>query len=156
MSISTFSGSTFSICVTPQESDLNEAAFELLAMIPVSNVITYPEASITEAIIEQLFIDTVGVMPARKGSKTGDESNIEMGYNSEDAGQVALVAVATTKFAHAFKMELDDKPSGGATNTIVWGRALFPISKIGSGGADDFVPLNVTMKVQQLLTIPAT
>lgn len=154
---STFSGSKFYICETAQESDLaNQAAFELLTFVQVSKVVTFPEASVTESILENLYIDTTGITPARKGSTSGDESDIEIGFDSDDVGQVALRGVSDTKYAHAFKMEFNDIASGGSTNTIIYGRALFAKAKVGSGGADDFVTLMVKIKIQQLLTVDAT
>lgn len=142
-------GGKFYVCATAQETDLNQAAFELLTWVEVENIVTLPELSVTENIIESPYVDS-DMVNARKGSKTGNESGIELGFDYAATGQAAMLVAANTKFKYAVKRELADMPSGGSTNTITYTRVLITLPTRSGGGVDDMVNDTFTMKVQQV------
>ena len=142
-------GGKFYICATPSEVDLLQAAFELLTWIEVEKIVTLPEISVTENIVESAYIDS-NMVSARKGSKNGNESSVEVGFDYAATGQAAVLTAAGTKFKYPVKRELNDMPSGGSTNTITYSRALITLPVRSGGGVDDMVNDTFTLKVQQV------
>lgn len=126
--------STFSICVTPQAADLNQAAFEALAFVAVGNVGNIGEMGTTTNILNYDTM-TDSVSDKAKGISNAGDPDIECARVVGDAGQVAMRAAAATNFVYAFKLERDD---GTITNTIIFNRGLVVGPKRPNGRNEDF------------------
>ena len=142
-------GGKFYICETSQETDLLQAAFELLTWVEVENIVSIPELSISENIVERNYLDS-DIVGIRKGMKVGAESSLEVGFDSTKSGQAAVRTASATKFKYAVKRELNDIASGGSTNTILYSRALVTQPTLAGGGAEDEANDTFTIKVAQV------
>lgn len=134
MTISSTTGTTISI--GPANSTANtEAAYEALTYVDIgevgglgdfgdtSNLITF--TSLTAARVRKL-----------KGSRDGGELALSVANDPLDAGQIALKAAEKTKFTYAFKVEFDDMPEPGGSNTVIYFRALVNSAQFSGQDAD--------------------
>lgn len=142
-------GGKFYISETAQETDLNQAAFEGLTWVEVENLVNIPELAISENIIERQYIDT-DIVGVQKGLKVGNESSLELGFDSTLPGQAAVRTASATKFKYPIKRELNDIAAGGSTNTIIYSRALITQPMLAGGGAEDEANDTFTIKIAQV------
>lgn len=156
MGISTHQGRKFYVYETAQATDMSQGDFESVpspSWVLINNIVTPPDIVIEQSFIDTDFIDETGIASTLKGAQTGSESDFEIGFDSADAGHVAIETMANTKFTYAFKSELNDIASGGSTNTIQYGRAMLGVPSFPSGGKDDFVSMVIKFKLQQKLAL---
>ncbi|KQU72412.1 hypothetical protein ASC75_23800 [Aminobacter sp. DSM 101952] len=104
------------ICTTPQPVDLDQAAYEALTWIEVSNVGAVGEAG-TQTNIPTYDELSTDVTQKGKGISNADDPTVECGRNLTDPGQIALRAAAKTNFNYAFKFEDKDAPDASPTNS---------------------------------------
>ena len=133
-----YKGAIYSVCETPQPSDLDQAGFEALTFVAVAGTLTLPESGITDSMVSQQFVSP-GVDQNYKGHKSaGVGVTLELGSLPEDDGQIALKAMAATRFNYAYKIELADRETGLGTNTFIYNRGVVggPVNPFGGG--EDF------------------
>lgn len=129
--------SKFYICATPQNSDLNQGAYEALVFVEIGSIVTLPDMGSTANIVSQDYVNT-DVSQKRKGFQNAGESELVIGRDHEDAGQDALRVAAATRYNYAFKLESADAPSSSFTNTIRYSRGVISGPMLTGGGGEDF------------------
>jgi len=92
-----------------------------------------------------------------KGSRDAGDMALVVGLDAFDAGQTALIAAELTNFQYAFKVELDDAPEAGGTNTIKYFRALVNSVRDNVGASNNVNRTNYTLPItSKIVTVPAT
>lgn len=145
----TLSGAKLYICTTPQNTDLNEAAFEALTYVQVKGVGSHGETGTNTNIVSYDTWDTEFVQKAKGTSNAGDPE-IELARIAGDSGQVALRTAGDhfNKNNYAFKIELNDAPTAG-TPTTIFNRGMVTGPRIPFGRNEDFITEIYTLALQQ-------
>jgi len=130
-------GGIVSVAAAPAPADLDAAAFALLTWVEVKQVGNHGETGSSTNI---LTYDTWGtdVIQKAKGMTDAGSPEIEVARLVTDAGQVILRAAALTNFNYAVKLEKNDMPSGGSTNTIIYNRGIITGPTRPNGRNEDF------------------
>jgi hypothetical protein len=141
-----FLGAKVSICATAQASTLNQAAYEGLTYVEVDPVVTPMSVSEEVSMVSQGYINRSRAV-FQKAKYTGVSSELVVGYDSADAGQIAVFAASRASGKYAFKMEMTDG-TATMTPTIVYFRALVGPRAQAGGADEDFVnhtyPIQIT------------
>lgn len=124
------------ICATPATTELNQAAYEALTWVEISNVGSMGEIGNNQPINNYTTWND-GTMKA-KGTPDYGSPELEIGRDTGDAGQDALRVAATLNSPHAFKVERNDALTGGGTNTMIYNRALVTGPRRPQGRSEDF------------------
>lgn len=129
----TNSGSKLYICVTPQNSELDEEGFEALTYVQVNKVGSVGERGITTNIATYDTWDTLVALKGKGISNAGDPE-VEMARDLTDPGQIAMRAAGAPDVpsAYAFKVE---RPSG----EVEYMRGLVTGPRTPGGRNEDFV-----------------
>ena len=145
----TLSGAKLYICATAQNSDLNEAAFEALTYVQIKGVGSHGETGTNTNVVSYDTWDTEFVQKAKGTSNAGDPE-VELARIPADAGQVILRTAGDhfNKNNYAFKIELNDAPSGG-TPTTIFNRGMVAGPRIPFGRNEDFITEVYTLALQQ-------
>lgn len=136
------------ICSTPHPTDLNQAAYEALTWIEVSNVGAVGEAGTNTNIVSYDELST-DVTQKGKGISNAGDPTIECARNPTDAGQIALRAAAKTNFTYAFKFEDKDAPTANHTNSVYYNRGLVTGPTRPNGRNEDFILEVFTLALNQ-------
>lgn len=142
-------GAKVYICATPQTATLNQAGFEALTWVEIDSVVTPPTLSEEVENASQKYVNRPRAAH-QKGSYTGIRSEIVVGYDYDDPGQVILKAASKSKATYSLKLELTDSPNTAThTNSVIYARALVNPVSLAGGTGEDFVnptyPIQVTM-----------
>lgn len=145
----TLSGAKLYICATAQNTDLNEAAFEALTYVQIKGVGSHGETGTNTNVVSYDTWDTEFVQKAKGTSNAGDPE-VELARIPADAGQVILRTAGDhfNKNNYAFKIELNDAPSGG-TPTTIFNRGMVAGPRIPFGRNEDFITEIYTLALQQ-------
>jgi hypothetical protein len=145
----TLSGAKLYICSTAQNSDLNKAAFEALTYVQIKGVGSHGETGTNTNVVSYDTWDTEFVQKAKGTSNAGDPE-VELARIPADAGQVILRTAGDhfNKNNYAFKIELNDAPSGG-TPTTIFNRGMVAGPRIPFGRNEDFITEVYTLALQQ-------
>lgn len=67
---------------------------------------------------QEVSIDLIdeGRTKTLKGTRSAGKMEVVCGVDADDDGQIAAIAAEKTPYDYAFKLELNDKASGGGTN----------------------------------------
>lgn len=142
-------GAKVSICATPQTATLSAAGYEALTFVEIGDVVTPPSISEEVGMPTQQYVNRTRAAH-QKGVYTGAASEIVVGYDYDDAGQLILYTASRAKGTYAIKVELTDSPNTVThTNTVVYARVLVGPRAQAGGAAEDFVnhsyPIQVTI-----------
>lgn len=148
----THRGAVLSICATPQNGDLNQAAFEALTFIAIADNGSNGDTGIVERTSSYPTLSTALDQFAKAGA-AGAAPDIDVAYKLGDAGQDALRAASLTDFNYAFKYESSDAASGVVTNTIEYDRRLVMKPVLVKGDNDAFVVHRYPTQINQSLPI---
>ena len=145
----TLSGAKLYICAAAQNTDLNEAAFEALTYVQIKGVGSHGETGTNTNVVSYDTWDTEFVQKAKGTSNAGDPE-VELARIPADAGQVILRTAGDhfNKNNYAFKIELNDAPSGG-TPTTIFNRGMVAGPRIPFGRNEDFITEIYTLALQQ-------
>lgn len=145
----TLSGAKLYICATAQNTDLNQAAFEALTYVQVKGVGSHGETGTNTNVVSYDTWDTEFVQKAKGTSNAGDPE-VELARIPADAGQVIMRTAGDhfNKNNYAFKIELNDAPSGG-TPTTIFNRGIVAGPRIPFGRNEDFITEIYTLALQQ-------
>jgi len=145
----TLSGAKLYICSTAQNSDLNKAAFEALTYVQIKGVGSHGETGTNTNVVSYDTWDTEFVQKAKGTSNAGDPE-VELARIPADAGQLILRTAGDhfNKNNYAFKIELNDAPSGG-TPTTIFNRGMVAGPRIPFGRNEDFITEVYTLALQQ-------
>jgi len=144
----TNAGSKLFICATEQAADLDQTAFEALVYVEVKGVGSVGEAGINTNILTYDTWDT-DVIQKAKGISDAGSPELEIARIPTDPGQILLYAAAATNFNYAFKIEKNDKATGGGTPTTIFNRGLVVGPKRPQGRNEDFDLEMWTLGLQQ-------
>lgn len=133
----TNSGAKLYVCAEPQNTDLNEAAYEGLTWVAVKAVGNHGETGTTTNILTYDTWDT-DVIQKGKGISDAGSPEIECARIATDAGQIILRDAAKTNFNYAFKVERNDKPNESGTPTIIYNRGMVTGPRRPNGRNEDF------------------
>lgn len=101
----TNSGSSVSICITPQNTNLTEAAFAALDYVPIANVGNLGERGANTNIVSYDAWDTNTTLKGKGITNAGDPQ-LEVAQDLSDPGQIAVRAAAAARADnYAFKVE---------------------------------------------------
>lgn len=147
-------GRRFFLCETAKPTALTQSQYEALAWVEVGNVGAIGETGTKTNVVSYDELDT-DVTAKQKGISNAGDPIIECARNATDAGQVALRAMALTKFYYAFKIEDEDKPSADYTNTIHYHRGIIAGPTRPNGRNEDFILEMYTLGlVQAEIVVP--
>jgi hypothetical protein len=129
----TNNGAKLYICVTPQNTELDETAFKALTYVQVAKVGSVGERGITTNIVTYDTWDTVVSLKGKGISNAGDPE-VEVARDLADPGQIAMRAAASPNVtdAYAFKVE---RTSG----EVEYLRGLVTGPRTPGGRNEDFV-----------------
>ncbi len=126
---------TLYVCATAQHNtDLNQAGYEALTWVEVGKLVTLPQVGFEANIVTQNYVNTDFSADA-KGFINGTASEIMVGRDPTDAGQVILRTAANTRHRYAFKRVYADAVAG-FTATTTYFRALVS-SQLDAGGGGE-------------------
>lgn len=114
----------------------------------VGNVMDVGEAGSEAEIVVAKLVSEV-YSKKLKGSRDNGTFELVVARDSADAGYIALLAAEQTAFGYNFKVELNDKPSSGASpkNSIFYFNAIVASRKNKLGGPDDIVQTTFSLAV---------
>ena len=127
---------TLYVCATVQNADLNQAAFKALTWVEIGKIVTLPQVGFEANIVTQNYVNTDFSADA-KGFINGTASEIMVGRDPTDAGQVILRTAANTRYRYAFKRVYADDVAG-FTATTTYFRALVSSQLDAGGGGEEF------------------
>ena len=84
----------------------------------------------------------------QKGTRNAGQMQNVFSVIADDDGQIALIAAEKTSNNYAFKIELNDAPSGG-TPTTIFNRGMVAGPRIPFGRNEDFITEVYTLALQQ-------
>lgn len=146
-------GSKVYICATAQASPLaNAAAYAALTWVEVKKVGNMGQIG-TQT--NMLSYNTWGdsVIQKAKGLNDAGNPTLEVMRDTADAGQDAIRVAAATNLNYAFKIERNDKLTGGGTNSIIYNRGLVAGPSRPQGGNEEFDVEVFTLAFQDLETV---
>lgn len=136
--VNTNSGSTFWVCATAQEADLDRTAFEALTWVQVGGVGSVGEAGSSVNILTYDTWDKLVVQKA-KGLIDAGSPELEVPRLPYDAGQIILrTAAATANANYATKIIRTDPVYSGGQPTIIYNRGIVTGPKRPLGRNEDF------------------
>lgn len=92
-----------------------------------------------------------------KGTRNAGDMAVVCGIDYEDAGQIALRAAEATPNNYAFKVEFNDMPSGGSSNSLRYFIALVMSARETLDTANNVMKLNTTLGVNSnIVRVSAT
>ena len=149
----TMSGGKLYVCATPKNSDLDKTGFEALTWVQVKGVGSHGDTGSNTNIVNYNTWDTEFVQKSKGTSNAGDPE-VEVARIPADAGQLILRTAGDhfNKNNYAFKIERNDMPSGGTTNTCIYNRGLVtgPITKHGRNEDFDLEVFKFALQQQQI------
>lgn len=141
-------GAKFEICITPQPTDLTEAAFAALAYVDVCCVSELPEFSVEANLLTENCID--GTRLQGVGADEATDFEVSVFYMANCAGQGNLRTIAMAKDGQAYAVrKVYSDGNASQTATTVYARVIFTGFNDGGGGIDEFVTHTFSGAVQQ-------
>jgi hypothetical protein len=136
-SMNTMSGRKLYICATAQANDLDQSAFAALTYVEIKGVGDLGEIGTKQNI---LTYDTWGSSVAlkAKGLKDGGSPELEVARDTTDPGQDLLRIAAGLNLCYAFKIDCNDKITGGGANGIIYNRGYAAGPARPQGRNEDF------------------
>ena len=129
-------GRKFYVCETPKPGIVDATEYAGLVWVEVGFVVTIGETGANANVVSQDYHGTT-VTQKRSGIINAGDPTIECGYAPEDLGQIAMNAIANNGAYYAFKMEMNDNPTG-TTNTIKYNRGLVNGPVHSNGAVEDW------------------
>lgn len=128
---------TLYVCATVQHNtDLNQAGYEALTWVEIGKLVTLPQVGFEANVVTQNYVNTDFSSDA-KGFINGTASEVMVGRDPDDAGQVILRTAANSRFRYAFKRVYADAVAG-FTATTTYFRALVSSQLDAGGGGEEF------------------
>lgn len=156
MGLGTASKSTFKIGTTAPKTDA--ATYAADTYTTIANVEDMGEAGSEAEVVVGKYVDQAYTRKL-KGSRDNGTLELKVGRDSSDAGYLALIAAEKTEFAYNFAIELNDKPSVGASpkNSRFYFSAIVASAKNSFGGADDITTTTFSLAISgAILEVPAS
>lgn len=128
---------TLYVCSTAQHNtDLNQAGYEALTWVEIGKLVTLPQVGFEANVVTQNYVNTDFSSDA-KGFINGTASEVMVGRDPDDAGQIILRTAASSRYRYAFKREYADAVAG-FTATTTYFRALVSSQLDAGGGGEEF------------------
>lgn len=121
-----------------QPDALDQSGFEGLTWQEIGGVGRVPSLSAEDNFIEYPTVSD-DVVQQQKGLTRGRSETIEYRRIGDDDGQIALRAAGATKNLYAIKLEPEDKPDAGGTNSARYARCLIGRPYEQGGRNEDFI-----------------
>lgn len=146
MTISTAASSIFKIGTTAVATDA--ATFSADTYTAIANIEDLGEVGSQAEVVVGKYVDQTYTRKL-KGSRDNGSLTLVVARDSADAGYIALIAAEKTSFTYNFCIELNDKPSAGASpkNSKFYFKALVASAKNNFGGADDITKTTFELAV---------
>ena len=114
----------------------------------IANIMDVGEAGSEAEIVTGKFVDQDYVKKL-KGSRDNGTMELVVARDSADAGYAALIAAEQASAAYNFKVELNDKPSAGASpkNSIFYFSAIVASRKNSFNDADSIVQTTFSLAI---------
>lgn len=144
-------GTKLWVCATSQDSDLNQSAYAALTWVQVGKVGNIGDFGATSNDVSYNTLDEP-VTTHQKGTADAGSPDVEVASIASDAGQIILRTFGDPTNLHnmAVKIERNDMPSGGTTNTVVYSRGVVSGPMYPGGGSDDFDLERFTIRLNQI------
>jgi hypothetical protein len=92
-----------------------------------------------------------------KGSRNAGDMQVVCGIDYSDSGQIALRAAEATPNNYAFKVEFNDMPAGGTSNSLRYFIGLVMTAREALDTANNVMKLNATIGVNSnIVRVAAT
>ena len=140
-------GTTVQICVTPQNTDLLQAAFAALTYVDICCLTEVPTVGEEAEIVTQFCIS--GDEQTAVGASAGSEFDLSMLYKSACIGQDTLRNGAVTQDAWAIRIVRPDGVVGVTTPTTIYTRAMITSKMFGSGDINEMIADVYSAKITQ-------
>ncbi|WP_242217258.1 phage tail protein [Shinella zoogloeoides] len=146
MTMTTAAGTVVSIGTT--EKFTTAVAYAGDDWTPIANIEDVGEAGSEAEIVVGKFVDQTYTRKL-KGSRDNGTMELVVARDSDDEGYAALVAAEQSSAAYNFQVELNDKPTAGASpkNSKFYFSAIVASRKNSFGGADDIVKTTFTLAI---------
>lgn len=125
------------ICTTPQPTDLDVDAFDLLTWVQIGSVGSVGETGQNTNILTYDTWDTE-VIQKGKGITDAGSPEIELARVPADPGQIALRAAAATNQNYAFKIVKNDPATLVGDGTTMYNRGIVTGPRRPNGRNEDF------------------
>lgn len=156
MSAKSIGARKFYVCATVQPTALDAAGYAALTWTEVTGVGAMGETGSKTNILNY---DTWGtdVIDKSKGVTNAGDPTLEVARDATDAGQIIMRAAGLTRYTYAFKVEHDDKPSDGYSNTVAYHRGLVTGPTRPNGRTEDFdlEVFTLALKQREIVVNPA-
>lgn len=140
-------GTLLGVCVTPQNSDLSNSAFEALTYVDVCCLTDVPALAETYSSLTAMCMD--GTKITAVGSAEDTTADISVYYVSTCVGQDTIRDANGSGNDYAFKLTRSDATSGFTATTIYF-RGKVTSKNLGSnGGVDEFTADTYTVTLTQ-------
>jgi hypothetical protein len=133
----TNAGGKLYVCETPKPNDLTLEQFVALVWVEVKGIGQKPETGTQTNIVNYPTLDTDVTQKAKGISNAGD-GELEVARIATDVGQIALRAMAATKFSYATKFVASDAPSADYVGTTYYNRGVIAGPRHPAGRNEDF------------------
>ena len=138
--------------------ELNQTEFEALTWVEIGRVIGEPEFGIATNMVDLPYI-TTNVQKKAKGLSTASTSEISVGVDHDDLGQIELLEAGATAylFGRGFKLESNDKLDATGTNTTrySYGKVAGPNFNGGEAEERDIDTYSIALE-QEPVIVAAT
>jgi hypothetical protein len=114
----------------------------------IDNIMDVGEAGSEAEVVTGKFVNQAYVRKL-KGSRDNGTMELVVARDSADAGYQALVAAEQSSTAFNFKIELNDKPTSGASpkNSVFYYSAIVASRKNGFNDADQIVQTTFSLAI---------
>lgn len=138
--------------------ELTQVEFEALTWVPVGRVVGEPEFGFSTNMVDLPYI-TTNVQKKAKGLSTASSSDVTVGVDHSDAGQIELLEAGSTGFlfGRGFKLESNDKLNATGTNTsrYSYGKVSGPNFNGGEAEERDIETYSIALE-QEPIIVAAT
>lgn len=126
------------VFIGPTTAAATTTAYAALAWTEIKEVESFPAFGDSASLISFKSLGD-GRVRKRKGSRDAGQVSFNCAHDPLDAGQLAVVAAEGTKFAYAFKVQLEDSADANDTDSVFYFHALVSEFKIQPGAVDDII-----------------
>lgn len=138
MTVRTTAGTTIGI-VAAAPATFNEAGYEALTFVTIGEVTDLGEFGREYALVTHNPVGNRGTVK-KKGSFNEGTMTLQLGLDTDDAGQVLAKAASLSDSDYSFAVELQD-------GTFHYFRAQVMSFKIGAGGVDDITSATIVLEI---------
>lgn len=131
-------------------ADLTQSGYEALTWVEIDKVIGEPSFGLETNMVDLPYI-TTNVQKRAKGISTASASELTVGVDHDDNGQIELLEAGATNalFGRGFKLESNDKLNATGTNTTRYSYGKVAGPNLNEGGPEERDIESYTVALEQ-------